>query len=71
MTSYLSENEAKNRQNGDVILLKFLTLGCNISRTNWRIEVSDGSLFCTFHALSFEPNFVFDRSFPSKCQAWN
>ena len=35
------------------ILLKFLTLKGNISRTIWRIEVGDGSLFCIFHALSF------------------
>ena len=40
------------------ILLKILTLKWNISRTIWRIEVSDGSFFRIFHALSFEPNFV-------------
>ena len=40
-----------------LILLKFLTLKWNISRTIWRIEVGDGSLFCIFHALSFELNF--------------
>ena len=39
------------------ILLKFLTLKWNISRTIWRIEVSDGSFFFIFHALSFELNF--------------
>ena len=46
------------------ILPKFLTLKWNISRTIWRIEVGDGSLFCIFHALSFELNFFFDRRFP-------
>ena len=48
------------------ILLKFLTLKCDISRTIWRIEVSDGSLFCIFHALSFELNLFFDRTSPLK-----
>ena len=46
------------------ILLKFLTLKWNISRTIWRIEVGDGLFFFFFHALSFELNFFFDRSFP-------
>ena len=46
------------------ILLKFLTLKWNISRTIWRIAVGDGSLFCIFHALSFELNVFFDRRFP-------
>ena len=46
------------------ILLKFLTFKWNISRTTWRIEVGDGSLFCIFHALSFELNFFFDWRFP-------
>ena len=64
VTSYFIEKEAKNLQNGDSILLKFLTLKWNISRTIWRIEVGDGSLFCIFHALSFELNFFFDRRFP-------
>ena len=48
------------------ILLKFQTLKCDISRTIWRIEVSDGSLFCIFHALSFEVNLCFDRTCPLK-----
>ena len=46
------------------ILLKFLTLRWDISRTIWRIEVSDGSFFCVFHALSCEFNLFLDRSFP-------
>ena len=66
MTSCLSENEAKNLQNGDAILLKFLTLKWNISRTIWRIEVGDGSFFCIFHALSFELNFFFRPEVPFK-----
>ena len=45
------------------ILLKFLTLKWNISRTIGHIEVSDGSSFCIFQALSFELNF-FDWRFP-------
>ena len=48
------------------IFLKFLTLKCDISRTIWRTEVSDGSLFCIFHALSFELNLFFDRTCPLK-----
>ena len=65
IASYLIENEAKNLQMATSILLKFLTLKWNISRTIGRIEVGDGSFYCTFHALSFEPNFfVFDRRFP-------
>ena len=46
------------------ILLKFLTLKWNISRTTGRIEVGDGSSFCILHALSFGLNFFFDRRFP-------
>ena len=48
------------------ILLKFLTLKWYILRTICRIEVGDGSLFCIFHALSFELNLFFDRRFPLK-----
>ena len=48
------------------ILLKFLTLKLDISRTICRIEVDDGLLFCIFHTLSFELNFIFDRRFPLK-----
>ena len=45
------------------ILLKFLTLKWEISRTIWLIEVNDGSFSCIFHALSFELNF-FRLEFP-------
>ena len=47
------------------ILLKFLTLKWDISRSIWRIEVSDGSFFCIFHALSFELN-LFRPEYPFK-----
>ena len=57
MTSYLSENEAKNLQLATSIMLKLLTLKWDTSRTVWHIEVSDGSFFFIFHALSFELNF--------------
>ena len=67
MMSYFSENEAKNLQNGikmaRSILLKVLTLKWDISRTIWRIEVSDDSFFGIFHALSFEVN-LFRPEFP-------
>ena len=48
MMSYLSENEAKNLQTGDVHLAQIATqtLEWNISRTVWCIEVSNDSLFC-------------------------
>ena len=48
MTSYLSENEAENLQNGDVHLAQNPYF-----ETIWCIEVSDGSFFGIFHALSF------------------
>ena len=48
------------------ILLKFLTLKWNISRTICRIEVGDGSLFCIFHTLSFELNYFFRPEVPFK-----
>ena len=51
------------------ILLKFLTLKWNISRTIGPIEVGDGSFFCIFHALSCELNFFFDRRFPLRALA--
>ena len=71
MTSYLRENEAKNLQNGDVHLAQIPELKWDISRTIWRIEVNDGSFFCIFHALSFEVNFFFDRSFPLNSPSFN
>ena len=46
------------------ILLKFLTLGWDISRTTWRIEINDGSFFGIFHALSFELKLISRLEFP-------
>ena len=51
MTSYVSENEAKNLQNGDVHLAQIPDLKWDILRTIWRIEVSDGSFFALFTLL--------------------
>ena len=45
------------------ILLKLQTLEWDISRTIWRIEVSDGSFCRIFHALSFELNKVTPTTF--------
>ena len=64
MTSYLSENEAENLQNGDVHLAQILDFEMGYLENHLSIEVGDGSFFCIFHALSFELNFFFDRSFP-------
>ena len=61
MMSYLSENKAKNLQNGDVHLAKILDFKWDVSRTSWSIEVSDGSFFFIFHTLSFELNFFSTR----------
>ena len=43
-----------------------MTLNCDISRTSWHMEVSDGSFFWIFHALSFEPNLYLARNSPLK-----
>ena len=59
MSSYFIE-EAKSLQNGDVHIAQIPDFEMEyISRNIWRIEVGDGSLFCIFHALSFELNFFF------------
>ena len=49
LTLYLSENEVKILKMATSILLNFLTSEWDISRTIWRIEVSD----CIFHAQNF------------------
>ena len=64
VTSYLSENEAKNLQNGDVHIAQIPDFGIEYLENHLAIEVGDSSFFCIFHALSFELNFVFDRRFP-------
>ena len=66
MTSYFIEKEAKNLQNGNVHIAQIPDFEINISRTIWRIEVGDGSLFCIFHALSFELNCFFRPEVPFK-----
>ena len=57
VTSYLSENEAKNLQNGNVHLAQNPDFEMEYLENHLHIEVSDGSFFRIFHALSFEPNF--------------
>ena len=61
MTSYLSENEAKNLQNGDIHLAQIPDFEWDISRTIWRIEVNDGSFF--FH---FSRSFIRAKVFSAK-----
>ena len=71
VTSYLSENEAKNLQNGDVHLAQIPSFGWNISRTIWHIVFSDGSFFALFKLLHLSLTFS-DRSFPLMlCQSIN
>ena len=48
MASYVGENEAKNLKMAMFILLKFLTLEWDISRTTCHIEVSNGSFNASF-----------------------
>ena len=59
MMPYQVKKRLKTYKMAMSILLRFLTLKWDISRTIWRIEVSDGSLFffCIFHTLSFELDF--------------
>ena len=57
VTSYLSENEAKNLQNGDVHIAQ-------IPERLGALRSVMARLFCIFHALSFELSFFFDRRFP-------
>ena len=56
MTSYLSENEAENLQNGNVLLAKNPDFEIEYLEKYWHIEVGDGSFACIFHALSFGRN---------------
>ena len=64
VTSYLSENEAKNLQNGDVHIAQIPDLKWNISRIIWRIEVGDGLFFAFFTLFDLSLTFFFDRRFP-------
>ena len=43
MTSYQSENVAKNLQNGDLHVTQIPDFEMGYPRTIWHIEVSDGS----------------------------
>ena len=56
MTSYLSENEAENRQNGDIHLAQISDFGMRYLENHLRIEVSDGSFSCIFRTIPFELN---------------
>ena len=56
VTSYLSENEAKNLQNGDVHLAQIPHFEMEYLENYLAIEVSDGSFFFILYALSFEHN---------------
>ena len=64
VTSYFIEKEAKNLHNGDVHIAQIPDFEMEYLENHWRIEVGDGSLFCIFHALSFELYFFSDRRFP-------
>ena len=48
MTSYLSENEAKNLQNGDVHIAQIPDFEMEYLETILRLEVGDSSLFAFF-----------------------
>ena len=63
MTSFYAKMGLETYKMATSMLLKFLTLGWDISRIIWRIEVSDGSFFA-FFTLSFEFKLFFDQSFP-------
>ena len=51
MTSYLSENEAENLQNGNVHLAQNPDFEIEYLENHLHIEVGDGSFACIFHAL--------------------
>ena len=67
MTSYLSENEAKNLQNGYVDRAQIPEFGMEHLENHWRIEVSDGSFLAHFMLCHLSLTF-FDRIFPLKCK---
>ena len=67
MTSYLCKNEAETYKIVKSILLKFLTLEWDISRTIWRIEVSDGLFFAFF--MLFHLSLFLDWRFPLRSRA--
>ena len=64
MTSYLCENEAEKLQNGDFHLAQIPDFRLRYLENIWRIEVSEGSFFFIFLALSSELNLFFEWSCP-------
>ena len=65
VTSYLSENEAKNLENDDVHLAQIPDFGMEYLENHFFGALrSVMAHFCTFHALSFELNFR--PEFPSE-----
>ena len=61
MTSYLSENEAKSLQSGDVHIAQIPDFETEPFGT---LRSVMARFFFIFHASSFELNFFFDRRFP-------
>ena len=58
VTSYLSENETENLQNGDVYLAQIPDFEMEYLENHLAIEAGDGwGFFCICHALSFGLNF--------------
>ena len=59
VTSYLSENKAEDLRNGDdhlrTMATNHLATPTKWRQTIWRIEVSEGSFLCIFHARGEEP----------------
>ena len=67
VTSYLSENESKSLQNGDVHIAQIPDFEMEYLRTICALRsVMARFFFFIFHALSFELNFFFDLRFPFK-----
>ena len=57
VTSYLSENEAKNLQNGDVHIAQISDFEMEYLENHLANWGRWWLVFCIFHALSFELNF--------------
>ena len=49
--SYLSENEAKNLQNGNIRFTQIPDFGMGYLENNLANKVRDGPFFCIFHSL--------------------
>ena len=64
MTSYLTENEAENQQNGDVRLAQIPDFKMEYLENIWRIKVSDGSFFFSFFTLLHLSQTVFRPEVP-------